>query len=1090
MAYVGEADILVGADASGFEASMHRAIGSMSRSIESDLGRSIGDLGRSMENVGGSLTRSITVPALGAATAVGGITAALGWKRLTSVDTAQGQLRGLGYEAEDVERISGQLSKALEGGMMTMGEATSAAAGAMAAGVEEGAELTRYIQLLDAAVVGGSGSFDEMNQIFSRVVDQGKLTRGEFDMMAQRMPGFSSAVREAMGVSTEEMYKMLSAGEITADDFLDIMDDFAGDMATSYAGTMEGMAQNTLAYVGIIGESLLGGVFEKSKESLGEFLDFLSSDEVLTWAEETGAVIGEVFSSVLDWVMDAIKWFSELSTPWKIFAGVIAGAAVAAGPILIILGKLIGVAMSIGSAITVAGSALAGYRLAANGARIGSQMLTGATSAQTLAANIGAAAHKAFAGAVRIASGAIKGLFRAMFKNPLGIIITALVVIGGALYAFFTQTEKGRELWDKLMTAMEPIIELVQEIGGAVMDLATEIFDAFASADSATEGFAGAFEVIAPLIQKVVDTVGPLITGLVEMIGEVFQQIVPLVMPAIQSIGEAFGQILEAVGPLIPMFLEAGQQIIEAFLPVVEIIYGELIPVLMELVATVVPMLLDVFAQVVPIVLEVIGAIAPLIATLISELVPVILDVAMTVIPLLIGVFMSIIPVILQVIQAILPLVVLIIETLVPVIQILLDVVVTVFEAIAPIIEAALAVVIAIIETVIAVLQGDWSAAWEGIKNILSAAWDLIVSIVEGAIKIVWGIIQAALDLIVVLWEAIWSLIGDTVKAVWDWIKDTISAGVDAIWGFIQSGLQAIRDFFGNIWNWIVDTVKKAFNWIVESVTWGITTARNFVTNGLNTIRDTFSRIWNAILSLIKSVVARIVSAVMNFVNNVKNNIRDGFNNAKDMAINAFQSLKDGVIQRAESVVNWVKGLPGKIKSALGNLGDLLLNAGRDIMNGLRRGINEAWEGVKNRLSSITDMIPSWKGPPQRDETLLLDAGRLVMQGFDDGLQDSIPSIRKTLGSFTDALPDMLDLNTTVGGRLQLPKSAIHEPSAAEREASGAGGPVIQGPLIQVDSMTVDSDQRVKQLSQELWTRANRMSRAHGDTTRQGVTFR
>src|SRR5690625_2857914 len=171
------------------------------------MGRRLQGLGGRIRNFGSGLTNAITKPALGAAAAVGGIVAAFGWSRLVSVDAAQAQLRGLGYTAEDVQRISAQLAEALEGGMMTMAEATSAAASAMAAGVQEGEELTRYIQLLDAAVVGGNGTFQEMEQIFARIVDQGELTRTEFDMIAQRMPGFSAAVQENMGVSAAAMYQ-------------------------------------------------------------------------------------------------------------------------------------------------------------------------------------------------------------------------------------------------------------------------------------------------------------------------------------------------------------------------------------------------------------------------------------------------------------------------------------------------------------------------------------------------------------------------------------------------------------------------------------------------------------------------------------------------------------------------------------------------------------------------------------------------------------------------------------------------------------------------------------------------------------------
>lgn len=288
-----------------------------------------------------NMTKWITVPAVGVVSAAAGITAAFGWSRLTGLDAAQAQLRGLGYEADDVERISANLVEALDGGMMTMAEATSAAATAMAAGVEEGDELARYIQILDSAVVGGTGSFQEMEQIFGRIVDQGKMTRTEFDMIAQRMPGFSSAVQEAMGVSSEEMYEMLRTGEITTDQFLDVMEGFSGDMAAEYAKSWDGMVQNTKAYIGIIGEQLLGGVFEQSKESIAEFIEFLKSDEVMEWAQITGEAIGEAFTNIVERIQAAIEWYKQLDE-WqqKLILG-FGAFLIAMGPFLSIFGQLL-----------------------------------------------------------------------------------------------------------------------------------------------------------------------------------------------------------------------------------------------------------------------------------------------------------------------------------------------------------------------------------------------------------------------------------------------------------------------------------------------------------------------------------------------------------------------------------------------------------------------------------------------------------------------------------------------------------------------------------------------------------------------------
>lgn len=393
--------------------------------------------------VGDSLTRNITMPALGVVTAVGGITAAFGWGRLVDIDTAQAQLRGLGYETEDVERISNQLTDALEGGMLTMGEATTAAATAMAAGVEEGEELTRYIQILDGAVAGSNGTFQEMEQIFARVIDQGNLTRNEFDMISQRMPGFSAAIQDNLGVSSEAMYEMLRDGEITTEQFLDVMDEFAGDMATEYAKSWEGMMQNTKAYVGILGQSLLEGVFQESKLSVEEFIELLKSDEAQEWARETGEVLRETFIQVKDSVEDVVEWYQELDDwqqelLWK--AGLF---AVAIGPVLSVFGRL-------GGALATVGKGFGGLLKA-----IGIKSGTGKAllSFGGIASSTGGKVGTAAAGTGLVGKlGGLSGILGAL-GGPVGIAAAALgtTLVGGLIVAY-NKSESFKAIVDEIVT--------------------------------------------------------------------------------------------------------------------------------------------------------------------------------------------------------------------------------------------------------------------------------------------------------------------------------------------------------------------------------------------------------------------------------------------------------------------------------------------------------------------------------------------------------------------------------------------------------------------------------------------------------------
>lgn len=476
------------------------------------FGDGLQDISSKARDLGGKLTKWITVPALAVATAAGGIVSAFGWERLVGVDSAQAQLRGLGYEAEDVERISDQLAVALEGGMLTMGEATSAAATAMAAGVKEGTELTRYIQILDGTVAGSTGTFEEMEQIFGRIVDQGSMTRNEFDMIAQRMPGFSKAVQENMDISSDEMYEMLRNGEITTDKFLDIMEDFSGDMATEYAKSWQGMVANTKAYIGILGENLLGGVFEKSKESIAEFIEILSSDEVQEWAEETGDKLGEVFADMVDKVKSVIKWYTNLNeNNQKIILG-LGSFVVALGPILVGLGTLGGIVGKVSSGIGTLFKVLAPLTVP----------LT----------KIGGAAAK---------GGKSIGILRTAFTaltGPVGIAIAIITALATAFTVAYKKSETFSgfigELGTKIKEAFFGVVEWVQPGIDAVVNFFGEI----------KEKITGFTEEEGPQLMEAFGTIGSFISTVAGAIGtavswafeHVIKPVIEFVMPFIEEV--------------------------------------------------------------------------------------------------------------------------------------------------------------------------------------------------------------------------------------------------------------------------------------------------------------------------------------------------------------------------------------------------------------------------------------------------------------------------------------------------------------------------------------------------------------------------
>lgn len=144
--------------------------------------------------------------------------------------------------------------------------------------------------------------------------------------------------------------------------------------------------------------------------------------------------------------------------------------------------------------------------------------------------------------------------------------------------------------------------------------------------------------------------------------------------------------------------------------------------------------------------------------------------------------------------------------------------------------------------------------------------------------------------------------------------------------------------------------------------------------------------------------------------------VGDKLTHAKDLVVGMFVSIvRDG----GKGFISFVKGIPGELNDALGGipgkilgvlgrLGSLLVDIGKQLIGGLIRGIKSAVPGLEDTLGWITNKLPDWKGPEEKDKNVLYNSGRYVMQGFERGARDEVGgSTRSMLEGFTSRLPSM-----------------------------------------------------------------------------------
>lgn len=144
-------------------------------------------------------------------------------------------------------------------------------------------------------------------------------------------------------------------------------------------------------------------------------------------------------------------------------------------------------------------------------------------------------------------------------------------------------------------------------------------------------------------------------------------------------------------------------------------------------------------------------------------------------------------------------------------------------------------------------------------------------------------------------------------------------------------------------------------------------------------------------------------------------------------------ALRSGV----GKAVGVVRGIPGALANSGGNWGGALVGAGRSVISGLVSGIRGAIPDVRSVLSSVTSMIPDWKGPLDKDKRLLRPAGAAIMGGLVDEIKAQVPELKRTLGDVSAVIAGGVTADAAVNF------TAVGALSAGAQFAGAASGPPV-----------------------------------------------
>lgn len=419
-------------------------------SLAQTLGKVGGHLtnaGKRISSAGDTLTRKITKPAVAATSALVGITLVKGFNRLTGIDDARAKLLGLGHDGQSVDEIMKSALASVKGTSFGMDEAATTAAGAVAAGVKSGEELTKYLSLTaDAAAIAGT-SMSEMGSIINKVQTGQQAYTDDLNQLADRgLPIYQWIAKEA-NISAGEVKKFASEGKVSSEMFLSAIEkNIGGAAAIMGENSFKASIANIWASVGRIGANFLdaggkgGGFFSTLKPMLADFNERMGSLE--DTAADLGVKFGESFQSLIVFVNKLMDRWDKLSPSMQ-------------GHILAIVGKFALLLVTLGPILKVIGSLTSGV----------GKFLTGLDKTITVFSKMTGAISKGIS-VVSNSTGLLGTIFSAL-SSPIGLVILSIAALASILFYLYNTNENVRNAiqnaWKAFSDFIQPLVQVISD---------------------------------------------------------------------------------------------------------------------------------------------------------------------------------------------------------------------------------------------------------------------------------------------------------------------------------------------------------------------------------------------------------------------------------------------------------------------------------------------------------------------------------------------------------------------------------------------------------------------------------------------------
>lgn len=262
------------------------------------------------------------------------------------------------------------------------------------------------------------------------------------------------------------------------------------------------------------------------------------------------------------------------------------------------------------------------------------------------------------------------------------------------------------------------------------------------------------------------------------------------------------------------------------------------------------------------------------------------------------------------------------------------------------------------------------SAFITGVITFFTNLWTMAQAVFTAGVAFIRTIISTGFNFIKTLIQTIMTGIQTVISTVWNFIKTVISTAINNIRTNISTVFNAIRTIVTTVLNAIRNTATTVWNNILNAIRTAVNNIRSTVTTVFNAVRSTISTVFNTIKSVISSAINTVKSTISNGFNAAKSTITSIMSSIKSTISNAWNSVKTAISNAITGIKTTIRSGFTAALDIVRNMGTKFKEAGSKIISMLADGIKGAVGKVTGAIGDITGKIrnflpfsPAKEGP-------------------------------------------------------------------------------------------------------------------------------